>query len=184
MKPDNQSRVASYKKSIINEAERWLLWGRPIPVFFLASSGQQMPSNPLVKNRNLASPDSGDQLIPIDYRLVQQGIKDRFPELAKAIEDAPSRRYAILAVIESDSTEIVRIDLGHNSQIIDAVDREKLKTLLEALTEYRDFVRKPNSKAQGLSSFREVFKALLADLLQRPPSADEIEQLLSTLARE
>ena len=181
MNEEGRKVLEEYKSAIIKEAERWLLWGRPIPVFFVVAADQELPAISLIESRNLAAPDASEKVVPLDYRLVSKDIRKRFPELAEDFRTAPSRRYAIAIVQGKASAEFARIDLGHNETLIDAVDREKLKTMTEALVKVRQSTAHEKHESDRRNSLQQSIELLLIDLLQRPPSNDEIERVLGSL---
>lgn len=180
---DLEARIAPYKSAIVKESERWLLWGRPTPFFFFTPAGKLPPENlPSMEARNLAPDGSGEILIPIDYHLVWDRLKENLPEIADDLSSAPSRRYATIVMLEEGPPTLFRLDLNHNPKIIDAVDEQKITSLVDSLREFREALGRDDQNAKPPKSLRQSFEVLLTRLLQRPATEAEVERVLETLS--
>lgn len=178
-----ETRMAYYKSAIVKESERWLLLGRPIPLFVFTLAGppphKYQPSSNI---RDLAPDGSGEKLIPVDYYDGWDKLKERFPKATEDLPSAPYGRYATVVMFEGATPTFMRLDLGHNRRAVEAVEEQKVRFLMDLLQEFRLEITSHDRNQHSLSPLRESIEALLAVLLQRPAAKREVELILAILA--
>lgn len=171
-----------YKSAIVKESERWLLLGRPIPLFVFTPAGPPPHKyRPLGNVRDLAPDGSGEKLIPLDYYESWEDIKNRFPEGGEGFPRTSSQRYATIVMFEGAAPTLMRLDLGHNRTAIEAVEEQKMQSLQDFLREFH-LATTHHDHNHSPTPLEQSIEALLARLLQRPAAEAEIERVLEMIS--
>lgn len=178
-----ETRMAYYKSAIVKESERWLLLGRPIPYFIFTPAGPPPHKyQPLRHVRDLAPDGSGERLIPHDYYDGWEALKKSFPEATEDLQIASSRRYATIVMFEGATPTFMRLDLGHNREIVEAVEEQKMRSLLDSLNDFRRAITSDDGNRHSLAPLRESIEVLLTGLFQRPAAEAEVERVLGMIS--
>lgn len=181
--PDLKSKIATYRATIVTESNKWLLSGRPIPLFFLWSGLKSVPQViAQLASRNLAGPDSDDSLLAFEYFAGRSALIKQSKKLENALRAAPAKRCAIIVGNSGASLEVVRLALRRN-QKLDAVADDRKTTELRTLLDNYHLAAISEGKQRSLlkKSLKGTVEVFLTMLLQRPPARSEIDDVLEHL---
>jgi len=179
---DHTIRIAAYRSIIKNEAERWLISGRPIPLFLFFEVGVVIPADMKpYADRNLAPPDSQDALFAMDFLLARTALDEQLAEAGETLREGPAKRFAPVLFHAGNAPQLIRIDLTGRSNL-EAIDALKISELCGVLDAYAlTAISNGRQRDVLLESFTSGLEHFLTILLQRPPTQVEVEEVLSTL---